>query len=406
MRILMVSDVYFPRINGVSTSIRTSLRALERRGHVCTLVAPDYPQGVEPEAGVIRIPSRSIPVDPEDRLMSLHQVQRLALGLSPQRFDLIHVHTPFVAHYAGVRLSRRLGLPRVETYHTLFEEYVGFYAPLLPAGLLRALARALSRRQCNRMDGVIVPSSAMAERLRGYGVTRPLGVIPTGVPLHELAGGDGARFRRRHGIAPRRPVVAYVGRVAHEKNLGFLLRMLAELRRQEPGVLLVIAGEGPARAATESQVVSLGLTEAVRFAGYLSRDGDLLDCYRAADAFVFSSRTETQGLVLLEAMAIGVPVVSTAVMGTRDILLAGRGALIAEEDEAHFAGQVLRLLRDPDLRRRLSSEAREYARSWSDEACAQRLVDFYERVIAAPAAGLVPASGVTAHPPSSRSSRW
>lgn len=130
----------------------------------------------------------------------------------------------------------------------------------------------------------------------------------------------------------------------------FLLRMLVRVKHEIPNVLLVIAGEGPARRSLEAMGVELGLHEQLLFVGYLSRDGDPEDCYRAGDGFVFASRTETQGLVLLEAMALGVPVVSTAVMGTREVLDGGEGCLIAADDEADFAAKTVHLLSDPHLR--------------------------------------------------------
>ena len=158
--------------------------------------------------------------------------------------------------------------------------------------------------------------------------------------------------------------------------------MLTRVVPRFPEVLLVIAGEGPARRSLEVLADRLGLGAHVAFLGYLDREGPLEDCYSAGDAFVFGSRTETQGLVLLEAMALGVPVVSTAVMGTREILAPGRGCLIAEEDESHFAAQIIRLLGDPELRRRLSEEARAYAREWSAPVLAARLLACYREVTA------------------------
>lgn len=388
MRILMISDVYFPRVNGVSTSIQTFRRSLAELGHECTLLAPAYPQavGAADDRGIVRVSSRGVWLDPEDRMMRGSAAMRHIPSLDRAGYDVLHVQTPFVAHHVGVRIARRLGLPRVETYHTLFEEYLGFYAPFVPGALLRPLARQISRWQCNRMHAVVVPSSAMRARLEQYGVRAPLRIVPTGVPATRVGEGDGARFRQRHGIEPGRRVLAYIGRVAHEKNIGFLLRVLVAVRRQVPDTLLVVAGEGPALEALQLEARELGVGEAVRFVGYLARDGELPDCYRAADAFVFASRTETQGLVLLEAMALGVPVVATAVMGTRDILLPGRGALVAPDNEAGFAAEVVRLLRDPALRARLGAEGREYVREWSPQACAERLVGVYEEVIARGAA--------------------
>ena len=343
------------------------------------MVAPRY--GDEAETpGVLRIPSRRVIVDPEDRMLHARAVLRLAPELAG-RFDLVHVQTPFVAHWTGVRLARRLGLPLLLTYHTHFEEYLHHYVRFLPRPLLRALARTVSRAQCHQAAAVVVPSSAFHEVLRGYGVRTPLVVIPTGLPASAFELGDGAAFRRAHGIDPRRPVILNVGRMAHEKNLPFLLEVTAALVRRVPDLLLVMAGEGPARPTLERRAAELGIAGAVRWVGYLSRERALLDCYRAADAFVFASRTETQGLVLLEAMAQAVPVVSTAVLGTRDVLAAGDGALVSAEEVEAFAAHVLRLLDDPALRAELGEAGRAHARErWSAEACAARLAALYAEV--------------------------
>jgi len=383
MRILYVSDVYFPRVNGVSTSIQTFRSELARRGHQTTLVAPAYPQSHSDDRAIVRIASRRVPLDPEDRAMRWRALRRLERALAGERFDLVHVQTPFLAHYAGVRLARRRGVPVVATYHTLFEEYLFHYVPLVPRSLMRSLARAVSRSQCDALDAVVVPSTAMRETLERYGVRSRVEIVPTGIPLPEFTGGDGARFRAAHGIAPSRPVLLYVGRVAFEKNIDFLLRALVQVRRGAGDALLVVCGEGPALPHLRRLASELGVPDAVRFVGYLDRGTPLLDCYSAADAFVFASRTETQGLVLLEAMALGVPVVSTAVMGTRDIVGPGRGALVAAEDERDFAPKVIGLLRAPGLRARLSAEGREYASTWSAAALAERLEAFYRRVLQA-----------------------
>jgi glycosyltransferase involved in cell wall biosynthesis len=141
MRILLVSDVYFPRVNGVSTSIQTFRRELASLGHETALVAPAYPARHAEEPGVVRIPSRRVPLDPEDRAMRWPQLREVHRALAGERFDLVHIHTPFFAHYAGLSLARRWGVPAVATYHTLFEEYLFHYVKLAPRGAMRALAR-------------------------------------------------------------------------------------------------------------------------------------------------------------------------------------------------------------------------------------------------------------------------
>ena len=386
MRVLFISDVYFPRVNGVSTSIRTFRQDLAAHGIETQLVAPRYataPAAAE-EPGVVRVPSAGVPRDPEDRRMRWGALRRALEALVPAGFDLVHIHTPFIAHYAGVRFARRAGIPAIATYHTFFEEYLHHYLPVLPHGLARYLARSFTRSQCDDVRALIAPSEPMRAVLLDYGVTTPIHVLPTGLPADRFRAGDAQAFRAAAGLAADARLVTYIGRVAHEKNIGFLVHMFRKVLARVPQAVLVIAGEGPARAALQAQVASLGLTPHVHFAGYLDRDTALLDCYAAAEAFVFASRTETQGLVLLEAMAQGAPVVSTAELGTRSILVPGSGALVVPEEQDAFAAAVVRVLEDRELHRELAQRGRAYARSWSSSVMAARLGELYETLRGAP----------------------
>lgn len=387
MRILMISDVYFPRINGVSTSIQTFRRGLHALGHETVLIAPEYPvpSQTSDEGETLRIPSRYLPRDPEDRLMRIGKIRALRPTLARRAFDIVHVQTPFIAHYQGTSLARMMRLPVVETYHTYFEEYLHHYVPLMPRAAMRFLARRFTTSQCNALDALAVPSEAMRAALEAYGVRCPMQVIPTGMEMERFARGDGARFRAKLDIQPDQPTLVHVGRIAHEKNIDFLFRMLRKVADRVPRVVMIVAGEGPALVHCKSLVASLGLDSHVRFVGYLSRDSELLDCYRAGDLFVFSSRTETQGLVLLEAMALGVPVVSTAYMGTADIVKPERGARLAPDDESGFAAIVMELLANPLSRAAMSAEARAYAGTWSAQAMAAKLADFYAGTVQAAA---------------------
>ena len=379
LRVLMVSDVYFPRVNGVSTSIETFAKALPGFGVDVTVVAPRY--GLEPdEPGIVRVSGRPVPRDPEDRLLQWHEMHRRTAAAAA-RCDLVHVQTPFVAHYAGVAAASAHHLPVMLTYHTLFEEYLHHYAPMLPAGLLKYLARRFSRSQCNAMDRIIVPSSAMRERVIAYGIHKPVEILPTGIPLDGFEGGDRRRFRARHAIPEHAPLALFVGRVAHEKNIGFLLDVTATMRARMPEFMLMIAGEGPARAALERDAKRKDLAGNLRFVGYMDRHAELPDCYASADAFVFASKTETQGLVLIEAMAAGLPVVALAEMGTRDILLPQQGAIVAPDDVAGFADALHGLLLDPEMHRRLANDAKAFSETWSAAVMAARLAALYRDML-------------------------
>ncbi len=380
MRLLMISDVYFPRVNGVSTSIQTFAREFVELGHEVTLLAPDYGAAQPEPFDVIRLPSRYFLFDPEDRIIRWGRIRRHHARLDAAGFDLVHIHTPFIAHYAGQALARRLGVPVVSSYHTFFEQYLDKYVPLVPSAWMRYVARRFSAAQCGDVDALAVPSEAMLEVLTRYGVRTPAEIVPTGIDLSKFHTGDGAAFRRHHGIPEDRPLLVHVGRLAFEKNCDFLLRMLVHVRAAVPDVLLVVAGGGPARRHLEGLTRRLGLENHVRFVGYLARDGALENCYAAGDAFVFASRTETQGLVLLESLALGTPVVATAEMGTREVLRDGEGCLIASDSEQAFAATTTRVLTDAGLRASLRARARPYAEQWSARAMAERMLGVYARV--------------------------
>jgi glycosyltransferase involved in cell wall biosynthesis len=354
------------------------------------LVAPSYPRipnsNEEDEDGpdILRVSSSAVPKDPEDRRMRWGALNRVLASIPRGHVDLVHIHTPFIAHYAGARFARDAGLPCVATYHTFFEEYLHHYVPVLPRRIGRFLARSFTRSQCADVHALIAPSDPMRDILVEYGVSTPIHVLPTGLPADRFNPGQGDRFRAKAGIPPTRPVMTYVGRVAHEKNIDFLIDVFCEVRRSVPEVMLVIAGEGPARESLRHRVTRLGLSGDVHFAGYLDRNTDLLDCYAAANVFVFASRTETQGLVLLEAMAQGAPIVSTAELGTRSVLKPGCGAMVVQERVDAFASAVAQVLHDRDLQNRLAELGRTYARTWSSAVMARRLADLYEFLLPAP----------------------
>ncbi len=381
MKILFISDVYFPRINGVSTSIETFRRNLRAQGHIIHLIAPDYLTPSADETDIMRVPARYLPFDPEDRLMSYGWVMKQLDKLRDEQYDIIHIQTPFVAHYLGTRLSRLLNIPCVETYHTFFEEYLYHYVPVVPKALMKFIAKRFSRHQGNSLDGMVVPSYPMLHVLKDYGITTRSEVIPTGIEPASFVRGDREAFRKSYNIPQDRPLLLFVGRVAHEKNIGFLLKVLDRVRKEIPDVLFVIAGEGPARESLVHETNTLGLNENITFLGYLDRHTELNNCYRSADIFIFSSRTETQGLVLLEAMAQGIPVVSTAELGTRDVLRDGLGVWIAKENLADFPEKVVKMLKDAEVRQSLGESGREYALDWSASKQAERMSAFYQSTL-------------------------
>ncbi|CAM8358997.1 RfaG Glycosyltransferase [Candidatus Methylopumilus universalis] len=382
MNILFISDVFFPRVNGVSTSINTFATELKALGHQVTLIAPSYTDEDKKEEWIVRVPSHKIYFDPEDRLMNFGKLKALLPWIRDKHFDVIHIHTPFTAHYVGIHFGKKLDIPVVETYHTFFEDYLHHYLPFIPQFISRKLARTISRRQCNAVDGIVSPSKPMLDVLKQYGIKTPAEVVATGLDDSSFANVDGEHFRLSHDIPLTQPMLLFVGRVAHEKNIGFLIEMHAKLIKKHPDALLVITGEGPAEESIRHSIDKLGISNKVRMIGYLDRSHELIACYKAADIFVFASKSETQGLVLLEAMAQGTAVVAIAELGTKSILIEGEGVLIAKDDINDFADKVSVLLSDAPKRQMIGEKGRQYAQEkWGAGVLAKKVAKFYKSAI-------------------------
>jgi glycosyltransferase involved in cell wall biosynthesis len=382
MNILFISDVFFPRVNGVSTSINTFATELRALGHQVTLIAPSYTDEDKQEEWIVRVPSHKIYFDPEDRLMNFGKLKALLPWIRDKHFDVIHIHTPFTAHYVGIHFGKKLDIPVVETYHTFFEDYLHHYLPFIPQFISRKLARTISRRQCNAVDGIVSPSKPMLDVLKQYGIKTPAEVVATGLDDSSFANVDGEHFRMGHDIPLTQPMLLFVGRVAHEKNIGFLIEMHVELIKNHPDALLVITGEGPAEESIKQSIEKLGISNKVRMIGYLDRGHELIACYKAADIFVFASKSETQGLVLLEAMAQGTAVVAIAELGTKSILIEGEGVLIAKDDINDFADKVSILLSDAPKRQIIGEKGRQYAQEkWTAGILAKKVAKFYKGAI-------------------------
>lgn len=387
MHVLMISDVYFPRINGVSTSIQSFRSELIASGHRVTLICPDYPETLilerakdqHDDEDILRIPSRKVLLDPEDRMIRYRAMINLMPILRGRGIELVHIHTPFVAHYAGLKIARKLAVPVVESYHTFFEEYLYNYIRWIPRNWLKRAARFFSKNQCNAVDALVVPSSPMRDALQTYGVTTEMHIIPTGLNLEAFRTPPSSDFRSQLSIRDDQPLLLYVGRVAMEKNIDFLVDVMPFVLEESPDAVLVIAGEGPAEHHLKRKVSDMGLQSCVKFAGYMRRDGALQDAYRAADLFVFASRTETQGLVLLEALALGTPVVALGVMGTLDVLKPEGGCVIAPENPSGFAEAINQTLNQPERYQQLAEQASRYADTWTATQKTQLLLDVYQQ---------------------------
>lgn len=378
MKIALFSDTYQPQINGVVTALDLLEKNLRRLGHEVYIFAPDIPGYRDREpAQVFRFASLPFILMPEHRVTWPYS--RRLKGFADIKIDLIHSHTPFFMGGLAIYLAKKYRLPHIHTYHTFFAKY-GHYI-LMPQFLNQHITAAATRWVCGTTHAVVVPSLAMKSILEGYGVSQPLHIIPSGIDVETFKSGQGSRILEKYKLPPQTQVLVYLGRIAKEKNLHFLLKSFAAAAKQRSDIYLFFVGDGPERNNLEVAAAKLGLAGRVVFTGYQPR-AELPDYFAAARLFLFASTTETQGLVILEALSSGLPVVAVRAMGVEDVLAPGWGGWLVPESVEAFSSKILEALADPDRLRAKSAEAVQVAIDYSAPRQTARLVQLYEQVLA------------------------
>jgi len=378
VNIAVFTDTYTPQVNGVTTSILIFQRELERLGHTVYIFCPTYGgrEGLDPPR-VFRF--YSIPYRSE----MMHE-QRIALPISrgiwkfPKlKIDIVHYHVP---HYMGayaLLLAWIFKKPTIHTYHTLFVKYT-HYVKIRPSLAVR-FVKWISRVFCNHTDLILAPSQEMKRELLSYGVQKPIEVLPTGIDIPELPQPTHLQTLRKRFPLDKKLLI-FVGRFAKEKNIPLLFDVLQILEQRGVPCHLLLVGDGPDRKRIEEEISKRGITQRITITGYIRRS-DVFSLLACADLFLFPSETETQGLVLLEAMAVGVPVVAADAMGAGEVLQDGRGGVAVPATPQAFADAAFKLLTNPVLYREKQRSAKEKATEWSSKTLTQRLVTVYKATI-------------------------
>lgn len=402
MRIALVSDCYWPRVNGVSVSIQTIRDELIRRGHDAIILCPEYPPswGKAPrEASVRRFASGASRVSKEDRFIGITAFPAFFRALDRFNPDVIHINTEFSANIGARIFAYLRGHPILITSHTDYEDYVCNYIRFVDQGLLRATVRFLMRLIFRSADIVIAPSRNQLRLLRSYNIHKRIVVIPTGIkdsfvpqPRESVAAYRASLEERFPALKGKR-ILLFAGRITVEKNARFLFPVLRRIRSRRKDVALLFAGDGPARPHIEALAASSGLAEACAFMGYVEHS-ELPLVYASSDVFVFPSKTETQGLCTIEAMGTGLPVVAIGEMGTLDVMRGDNGGFMVSGDVAEFADAVLSLLDDEALRARKAAEACAWAKQFRIGSTTDRLERLYKVISARHSHWLTLRSGI------------
>ncbi|MCB1131763.1 MAG: glycosyltransferase, partial [Verrucomicrobiae bacterium] len=379
MNLALFTNTYLPFVGGVPRSVHTLAEECRHRGHEVCVVAPEI-DGAEEDERVLRVPAI------QDfngsgfcvRIPLPNLVREFIDDFCP---DIIHSHHPFLLGDAALREAWKTRVPLVFTHHTLYEQYT-HYLPL-DSSALRRSAIQLDTEYCNLCDRVVAPSASVRDLLVSRGVECPVEVIPTGVDTAEFARGDAARARKRHGMPDGARVIGHVGRLAAEKNLAYLTEAVARCLRGRDDAVFLVVGDGDERDEV-SRILTREAGDGRAFVvGSLSGD-DLTDAYAAIDVFAFSSQSETQGMVLAEAMAVGAPVVALDGPGVRDIVIDGRNGRLLDSDAGRdaFAKALGDMLDDPELKGAWRDAALSRAGDFSTAACVEEMLACYGRAIA------------------------
>ncbi len=366
-RVGLFTDVYLPNLNGVSTSVYLLCRELRRMGHEAWVIAPWFPDAPEREEGVVRVQSLPYPFYERHRI-ALPSTKHL-----PTEFEVIHTHTPLNLGVWGLHLANKHEIPHVSTFHTHYEKYAHYVPGLAFLDRFTHIVPRLARAFYNRADVVIAPTQPVKALAESYGIERPIQVIPTGIDTEILEGAPTPPSPWPPGA--RRLLT--VSRLGKEKSVDVLLHAFREIRRSVDAHLVLI-GEGPEEEALKQLAAQLGVLEHVTFLGPIPYHA-IGGYYRLAEVFLFASATETQGLVLWEAQAMGVPVVAVGAEGTLEGVQPGvSGYLVPPNDAAALAERAVHLLQDETRRQRFSQKARVFATARSSARIAEEIVATYE----------------------------
>ncbi len=384
MRIAHFTNTFLPHVGGVARAVQTLLEDQRRARHRVLVVAPEFEKGPAPsriEKSVVRIPAFTN-FNHSDFSVRIPFAAMLSERLADFRTDLIHSHHPFLLGDTALREAASRHVPIVFTHHTLYENYTHYLGVENEAAA--EFAAEVATRFANRCTAVIAPSASVRDLIVSRGVEVPVHVIPTGIDTHLIGSGDGAHSRKRWGLPARALVIGHLGRLAAEKNLRYLANGMAQALRHLPHARALIVGDGPERAEMVSLFAKAGVSDRVVFAGKLT-GASLRDACKAMNVFAFASHSETQGLVLAEAMAAGAPVVALDASGVREVVrdrVNGR-LLPAKAPVASFSRALVGALEHPETLRKWRTAALATAAGFDRARTGETLLALYSQLIAA-----------------------
>ena len=399
MKIAMFTDAYYPRINGVTVSVHSYATELSKLGHEVEVVCLEYSEEQQKNSlfdekssdknspfKIVRIPSAPFLFSKEDRMMRLDKWYRIKRAMDEFKPDVIHINSEWTIGYFGALYAHHRKVPFVYTFHTMWEDYLSNYIVFLPTASMKIFGRNVVKFYLKRADEIIAPTKRIASVVKDYGIEKEVDILPTGIPdgKEDCTAGEqrkmAAKIYKKFPNLKGKKILLFAGRIVKEKNLPFLFDVLEKVQKENPKTALLFVGSGPYVEELQSLATERGLSDSVVFTGYVPSD-ELVYFYKIASVFTFPSKTETQGLVTVEAMLAGLPVVAIGILGTVDVMQGDHGGFMVKEDSDEFAEKVISLLKNEKLRKEKSAEALDWAQKWKISSLTPRLVSCYQKAI-------------------------
>ena len=373
MKIGIFTNIYKPVINGVVNSISSFKKGLEELGHEVYIFAPTCPDYKDDEKNILRIKSVRLPLQNDYRI-SLPPLAKKMLDIIKQ-LDVIHTQHPFVMGNYGSFFADIYNKPLIFTHHTQYDKY-SHYIPF-EQETVQMFTRWLVKDYANKCDCVIAPSESIKKMLLNQGIKSRIEVVPTGINLDVFGNPNREIIRKKYNLSLEQKLLLYAGRIAKEKNLEFLIKSFKLVLNKKPNTYLMLVGSRTKKDYLVDLIKKLNLETKVFLVGHSNA---VQNYYGAADLFVFSSKTETQGLVLVEAMAAGIPVVAVDSAGVKDVV-DGKNGVLTKESLSEFSEKIIKLLENDALRKEMSQNARKTASNYSIQKMSRKMLKVYESVL-------------------------
>jgi glycosyltransferase involved in cell wall biosynthesis len=379
MNVAIFTNNYLPNPYGVTVSVETFRTELEKRGHVVYIFAPRWKGYVDTNPNVFRYPS--IDIEFKFRFpLPIPYSWRMRKILKNLKIDIIHSQHPNLLGSVALRLARKKKIPIVFTWHTRYDHYTNF-VPLVPKKWVANYIIKKAVSYANSSDVVIAPTASIISILKKWGVRKEIIPIATGIKAEEFSGADREIVRKKNAIAKNGIVLFLLSRLTEEKNVEFVLRALSTILQKDRNIKLLVAGDGYLAPRLQKFCIDNGIDSQVYFIGIISR-AEVKNYFAASDIFVYGSKSETQGIIPLEAMYMKLPIVAVDSTGVSSLMLNKANGFLVRENEKEFSEAVLKLINDADLRKRFGEASGKIAReNFTSEVCTDKLLKVYEKCL-------------------------